>query len=170
MREKLEGTKPSQKTETPKPNRYLNPIIQKNECTIYRPKNSYVTVDPAVWVKFTMPYNSVHPELYCIAGLLEPNLKVELSSGTLEDGAYWIWSNQKVCWCKTVIFVLSTWGPSCRSLWQKFQLFSVPAPAEVPHPMLILSTKHSQVGSWVPEAFVVMLVPRTMTCDPEKRP
>jgi hypothetical protein len=35
-------------------------------------------------------------------------------------------------------------------------------------PILILSIKHSQVGSWVPAAFIVtMLVPKTMTAVPE---
>ena len=37
----------------------------------YGPKNSKVTVDPAVSVKFTMPSKAVHPALYCTAGLLE---------------------------------------------------------------------------------------------------
>ena len=136
----------------------------------YGPKNWNVTVDPVDWVKFTMPSNSVHPELYRTAGSLAPTLTVELSSETFEDGRYWIWSSQKNCWCITVTFTLSSWGPSIRLLWQKTQLFSASGPAEISQPMLILSIKHFQVGSWVPEAFVVMLVPRTITCDPEKQP
>jgi hypothetical protein len=139
----------------------------------YEPKNWYVTVDPAVWVKFTMPSNPVHAGLYCTAGSLPSTLTVEPSSWTLEDGMYWIWSNQKVCWCKTVTFTLSTWGPSRRSLWQRTQLFSASTPGGTSfQPMLILSTKHSQVGSWIPATFklLAMLVPRTTTFDPEKRP
>ena len=133
--------------------------------------NSYVTVDPAFWVKFTNP-DSVHPELYTTVESVESTLTVKLSSGTLEDERYWIWSNQKVCWCKTVTFMLNTWGPFCRlgSLLQKTQLFWLAVPADICRPMLILSIKHSQLGSSVPEAFDVMLAPRTLICDPEKWP
>ena len=72
---------------------------------------------------------------------------------------------------------MSKWGPSC--IWvgpapQRIQLLSLlSGSAEITillgrvEPMLVLSIKHSQVGSWVPEAFVVLLVPYTMTADPE---
>ena len=100
--------------------------------------------------------NDSHPELYWIAGSAESIRRSDWPSEMLADGAYWIWSTQKVCWFKAEKFTSkeSKWGPSSNCPGpQRIQLFAF-IDDGVNDPMLILSTKHSQIagGDWVADA------------------
>jgi len=82
------------------------------------------------------------------------------------SGFPWTLSNQNVCLFATVALTVSKCGPSTRAARsQNTQLFSACLKGAV-FPMLMWSTKHSQVGSSTPESLRRLFEPITNTLVP----
>lgn len=125
-------------------------------------------IEFATVVIFAVPPRAPQPFPNCRAGSRLSTMIASLSRGRVSDGTYCIRSNQKVCCFITVAFKVMTWGPSTKSSCsQNTQLFSANGNGVV-FPMLILSTKHSQVGSRTPESLRRLLEPVTITRVPSQ--